>query len=174
VTKITIHTAYLQKAQTQLECNSGYILVEFCTVLWLLLLYKIPPEPSAGRVYIWRKLKRLGALLLHDSVWVLPATARTQEHFQWLAAEIGELGGEATVWESRALQPGQANTLVEQFTAQVDATYAEILGELSGEQPDLPTLSRRYQQARAKDYFQSPLGQQLRQALLETRGGQEA
>jgi hypothetical protein len=141
--------------------------------MWLLLLYKIPPEPSAGRVYIWRKLKRLGALLLHDGVWLLPATARTEEQFQWLAAEIGELGGEATVWESRALLPGQANSLIEQFTAQVDAAYAEILGELGGEHPDLPALSRRYQQAKAKDYFHSPLGQQVRQALLASRGGQE-
>jgi hypothetical protein len=143
-------------------------------MLWLLLLYKIPAEPSAGRVYIWRKLKRLGALLLNDGVWVLPSTARTQEHFQWLAAEIGELGGEATVWESRALLPNQANTLIEQFTTQVDTTYAEILAELGNTQPDLPALSRRYQQAKAKDYFQSPLGQQLRQALLDVRGGQEA
>jgi hypothetical protein len=143
-------------------------------VLWLLLLYKIPPEPSAGRVYIWRKLKRLGALLLHDGVWVLPATARTQEQFQWLAAEIGEFGGEATVWESRALLPGQANTVIEQFSTQVEAAYAEILAELSNGQPDLPALSRRYQQAKAKDYFQSPLGQQLRQALLASRGELEA
>src|SRR5688500_10749440 len=104
-------------------------------MLWLLLLYKIPPEPSARRVYIWRKLKRLGALLLHDGVWVLPATARTQEQFQWLAAEIGELGGEATVWESHALLPGQATVLIAQFTAQVDATYAEILAELTGVEP---------------------------------------
>jgi hypothetical protein len=142
-------------------------------MLWLLLLYKIPPEPSARRVYIWRKLKRLGALLLHDGVWVLPATARTQEQFQWLAAEIGELGGEATVWESHALLPGQATVLIEQFTAQVDATYAEILAELTGVEPDLPALSRRYQQAKAKDYFHSSLGQQLRQALLDSRGEQD-
>jgi len=46
---------------------------------WVLLHYKIPREPSAQRVFIWRKLKRLGALLLHDALWVLPATPRTRE-----------------------------------------------------------------------------------------------
>jgi hypothetical protein len=55
--------------------------------VWLLLLYKVARQPSARRVYIWRKLKRLGALLLHDAAWVLPATPRTREQFQWLAAE---------------------------------------------------------------------------------------
>ncbi len=58
---------------------------------WMLLVYKIPREPTASRAIVWRKLKRLGALLLHDAVWVLPATPWTREQFQWLAVEIGEL-----------------------------------------------------------------------------------
>ncbi|HEV2458330.1 MAG TPA: Chromate resistance protein ChrB, partial [Ktedonobacterales bacterium] len=67
---------------------------------WVLLVYKVPPEPSARRVYVWRKLKRLGAILLHDAVWVLPATPATREQFQWLATEIEELAGSALVWEA--------------------------------------------------------------------------
>ena len=54
---------------------------------WLLLLYKVPPEPTAHRVSVWRKLKRLGAILLHDSVWVLPPSTRTIEELRWLAAD---------------------------------------------------------------------------------------
>ena len=60
---------------------------------WVLLVYKIPREPTASRAAVWRKLKRLGALLLHDAVWVLPATPWTREQFQWLAVEIGLQGG---------------------------------------------------------------------------------
>ena len=60
---------------------------------WVLLHYKIPPEPSAPRVYIWRKLKRIGAILYQDAVWVLPDNPRTREQFQWLAAEVVDLGG---------------------------------------------------------------------------------
>jgi hypothetical protein len=52
-----------------------------------------PREPTAGRVYVWRKLKQLGAIAVQDAVWVLPVTPRTQEQFQWLASEIDELGG---------------------------------------------------------------------------------
>src|SRR5438552_15621313 len=82
---------------------------------WLLLTYKIPREPTAGRVYVWRKMKQLGAVALQDAVWVLPASPRTQEHFQWLAAEIVELGGEATLFVSRLALASEANGLVEQF-----------------------------------------------------------
>lgn len=31
---------------------------------WLLLVYRVPPEPSASRVGVWRDLKRIGALYL--------------------------------------------------------------------------------------------------------------
>ena len=75
---------------------------------WLLLIYKVPNEPSAARVYVWRKLKSLGALLLHDSAWVLPATARTREKLQWLTTEIIERGGEAMLWEAQQASFEQA------------------------------------------------------------------
>src|SRR6516164_7845841 len=96
---------------------------------WVLLVYKIPREPTSSRAQVWRKLKRLGALLLHDAVWVLPATPWTREQFQWLAVEIGELDGEVHLWESHLLLSGQAEVLVQQFQARVDAIYQEILDE---------------------------------------------
>ena len=141
--------------------------------LWLVLVYKIPREPAAGRVYIWRKLKRLGALLLHDAVWLLPETPWTREQFQWLAVEIRELGGEALVWESRMVLPGQDDTLMQQFVADVDEAYQSIQAALQQADADLPALARQYQQAQARDYFQSPLGRQVRTALLAARGGDE-
>src|SRR5256712_14026638 len=138
---------------------------------WVLLVYKIPREPTARRAMVWRKLKRLGALLLHDAVWVLPATPWTREQFQWLAVEIGELGGEAHLWESHLLLNGQADTLIQQFQARVDAAYQEILEALSQEDGDLVALSRKYQLIRAQDYFHSVLGTHVRERLMSARGG---
>jgi len=138
---------------------------------WVLLVYKIPREPTSSRATIWRKLKRLGALLLHDAVWVLPATPWTREQFQWLAVEIGELEGEAYVWETYVLLNGQEDTLVRQFQARVDATYQEILDELDQDDADLVALSRKYQQVRAQDYFHSELGIHVRERLMSARGG---
>jgi hypothetical protein len=139
--------------------------------LWVLLVYKIPREPTASRATVWRKLKRLGALLQHDAVWVLPATPWTREQFQWLAVEIGELGGEAYLWESRLLLHGQENVLVRQFQVRVDAIYQEILDELERDDADLVALSRKYQQVRAQDYFRSELGRHVRARLMTARGG---
>lgn len=140
---------------------------------WVLLVYKVPREPTSSRTYVWRKLKRLGALLLHDAVWVLPATAWTREQFQWLSVEISELGGEALLWESRLMLNGQEESLVQQFQARAESVYQEILDELEQEGADLIALSRKYQQVRAQDYFQSPLGQRVRTQLLTARGGYE-
>ena len=138
---------------------------------WVLLVYKIPREPTARRAMVWRKLKRLGALLLHDAVWVLPATPWTREQFQWLTVEIGELGGEAHLWESHLLLNGQSEALVQQFQARVESAYQEILHELERDEADLVVLSRKYQQVRAQDYFHSELGRHVRERLMTARGG---
>src|SRR5579864_4812392 len=139
--------------------------------LWMLLVYKVPREPTANRASVWRKLKRLGALLLHDAVWVLPATPWTREQFQWLAVEIGELGGEAYLWESHLLLNGQAEVLMQQFQARVNSAYQDILSELEQDEADLVALSRKYQQVRAQDYFHSALGRHVRERLMTARGG---
>jgi hypothetical protein len=137
---------------------------------WLLLVYKVPPEPTANRVSVWRKLKRLGAILLHDAVWVLPPSPRTREEFQWLVAEIHERGGDALLWEASSCLDGRDGELVRQFLAQVDGVYADVLADLEQPDADLAALSKRYQQARLQDYFRSPLGERVRQALLAAGG----
>jgi hypothetical protein len=133
---------------------------------WLLLVYRIPREPTAGRVFIWRKLKQLGAVALQDAVWVLPGTPRTQEQFQWLAAEITELKGDAMLWDADQLYATDADELRRQFVQPVEAEYRDILVALKKKTRDLPTLSKRFQQVQARDYFTSPLGQQVRDRLL--------
>jgi hypothetical protein len=137
---------------------------------WVFLLYNLPPEPSAPRVHVWRKLKRLGAILLHDAVWVLPATLSTTEQLQWLAQEILESDGSATVWEARASLAGQDDALQRQFVAQADTAYHEIQAELERPGADVAVLSRRYRQVQAQDYFPSGLGNQVRHALEHRRG----
>ena len=138
---------------------------------WLLLSYKVPREPTAGRVYVWRKLKKLGAVALQDAVWVLPCTPQTSEQCRWLAAEILEMGGDASLWESKELLDGQADRLVKQFQAQVAGAYAQILAALKGRAPDLSQLSRQYQQVLSQDYFRSSQAEKVRAALLRANGG---
>lgn len=137
---------------------------------WLVFIYKVPNEPSARRVYVWRKLKALGAILLQDSAWVLPANPRTREKMQWLAAEIKDVeGGEATLWEARQIFTGMDLDLERQFTRQVETLFKDIMKQLQRKNPDLAVLSRQYQLASSQDYFQSELGKEVYEALLELR-----
>ena len=138
---------------------------------WLLFTYKVPNEPSARRVYVWRKLKGLGAILLHDTVWVLPGNPHTREKLQWLTTDVQDMeGGEATLWEAQQVFTGQENNLVQQFSEQTDVQYQEILKEVKKPNADLPTLAKRYQQVKQRDYFQSALGEKVRQELIKRRG----
>jgi DNA-binding transcriptional regulator PaaX len=138
---------------------------------WLHLVYKIPRNPSKVRVYVWRKLKRLGAVLLHESVWCLPSTPKTKEQFQWLTVEIQELGGEASLWKSNLVLGMKEECIIKEFLNQVDQEYNEILDELQKGQLDLVTLSKKYQQIKIRDYFQSDLGIRVLEELQNARGG---
>lgn len=133
---------------------------------WLLLVYRIPREPTKGRVYVWRKLKQLGALALQDAVWVLPASDRCREQFQWLAAEISELGGESTLFDGELLMGCSDAAMRARFEQPVQAAYEEILTKLDSTQPDLADLSKRYQQTLSHDFFRSPLAERIRKKLL--------
>ena len=137
---------------------------------WLLLHYKLPNKPSALRVYIWRKLKRLGAILLHEAVWVLPDLPRTAEQVQWLTAEIQEMGGKAYSWRANSILGQDDETIRQQFNEQVDAVYTDLLQKLEKPRVDLQEISRQYQQTAAQDFFHSRLGSLVRDKLKSKRG----
>jgi DNA-binding transcriptional regulator PaaX len=137
---------------------------------WLLLHYKLPNKPTALRVYIWRKLKRIGAVLLHESVWVLPDLPRTAEQIQWLTAEIQEMGGEAHSWRATTLLGEKDDAIKEQFTEQIEAAYSELLKKIKMSKPDLQDIARQYQQIATQDFFHSKLGREVRHKLTLKRG----
>ena len=137
---------------------------------WLLLHYKLSAKPSARRVYIWRKLRALGAVLLQNAIWVLPDSERAAEHFRWLVTEIQEMGGEACLWRSDLLLGVGESSLVQQFVEQVDREYAALLKALDRKNADLAEMSRQYQQISKEDYFHSQAGQRVRERLMALRG----
>lgn len=70
---------------------------------WLLLLYRMPPEPSAPRVAVWRALGKLGGTYLQDGAYVLPSSALHREALATLAHDIRNFGGEATLVDAAAV-----------------------------------------------------------------------
>ena len=64
---------------------------------WLLLIQQIPPKPDYLRVKIGRRLQRVGAVAVKNSVYVLPDTPQAYEDFQWIRTEIVSGGGDASI-----------------------------------------------------------------------------
>ena len=64
---------------------------------WLLLIHQLPPKPDYLRVKVRRRLKRLGAVAIKHTVYLLPNTSEGLEDFQWLRQEIETDGGSALI-----------------------------------------------------------------------------
>jgi hypothetical protein len=128
---------------------------------WVLLAYRIPREPSTPRISVWRKLRRLGAVQILDGLVGLPSDARTKERLEWIAEEVIEAGGEASIWLSHPASKAHERVLVAQIEEDADAAYDAIveaakvsLSESPGRRRrTLSRLRRELQAARQRDYF---------------------
>jgi hypothetical protein len=109
---------------------------------WLLLIHQIPPKPAYLRVKIWRRIQRLGAVAIKNSVYVLPQGEQANEDLQWVLREIVEGGGDGTICEARfvdGLTDAQVTAL---FHAARDADYAQITEEARRLERDTPAVPK--------------------------------
>jgi hypothetical protein len=95
---------------------------------WLLLIYKVPAEPSKKRLALWRKLKGLGAVYLQNGVCLLPKTDHHRRQFKIIQNEIGEMGGESFLLESSGFDKRQQELIAGRFNEKRNAEYREFLG----------------------------------------------
>ncbi len=99
---------------------------------WILLIHQLPPKPTNLRVRIWRKLQKLGALAIKNSVYVLPATEKAHEDFQWLKQEIEAAGGEATVFRAGSVEGATDAEIIAAFRKARDEEFAAVAVEFDG------------------------------------------
>jgi hypothetical protein len=145
---------------------------------WVLLAYRLPREPSTPRSALWRKLRRLGAAQLLDGLAALPLDARNREQLEWLADEVAEAGGEATIWVGELASAAQERELATRMTEAVAADYRSLIDEAETvrEQPPgqrrrtLARLRREQRRIRARDYFPPPERERARQVLDDLAG----
>ena len=146
----------------------------------MLLVYRLPREPSRHRVAVWRKLRDLGALYLQDGVAALPEDAVTREQLEWLQLRVREAGGEATLWEGRPGTVAEEAELVEDFRPSREEAYRAIIAEAErlrrkaqmgggGVWEQLGKLEREFRAERRRDYFRSPLRLEAAEALKAAR-----
>jgi hypothetical protein len=147
---------------------------------WVLLVYRLPREPSRHRVAVWRKLRDLGALYLKDGVAALPEDAVTREQLEWLQLRVREAGGEGTLWEGRPGTVAEENELVEEFRSSREEAYRTIIAEAErlrrkaqmggkGLSEQLRKIEREFRAERRRDYFRSPLRGEADAALKAAR-----
>jgi hypothetical protein len=99
---------------------------------WILLIHLLPPKPTNLRVRIWRKLQKLGAVAIKNSVYVLPASEKAHENFQWLKQEIESAGGEASVFRAASVQGATDQEIVAAFRKARDDEFAAVAAEFDG------------------------------------------
>ena len=155
---------------------------------WLLLIHQLPPKPDYFRVKIWRRLQRLGAVALKNSVYVLPKNDQTQEDFQWVLREIVEGSGEASICDASFVD-GLSNEQVEAlFQTARETEYRQVADEarrLAGiplpdkkiedtrrtqSEIDVARLKRRLAEVVAIDFFGAP-GREAAEGLVSGVAG---
>ena len=128
---------------------------------WVLLSYRLPREPSTPRIALWRRLRDLGVAKLGDGLVALPGDPRTREQFEWIAAEIEQAGGEASIWIAHPGAGVQERALVAAMREAVAGEYRELIG-LAHEAESVPNrrvlgkLRRRLRKIKRRDYFPPP------------------
>jgi hypothetical protein len=118
---------------------------------WLLLIHAIPPKPEYLRVKVARRLARVGAVPVKNSVYVLPRSDEALEDFQWVLREVTAGGGECAIGEV-GFVGGLTDEGVERlFRDARGSDYAEIAAEAvrlrEGAEGDPTTAGRRGQLA---------------------------
>ena len=94
-----------------------------------MLIHQLPPKPDYFRVKIWRRLQRLGAVAIKNSVYVLPRNDQTQEDLQWVLREITEGGGEASLCEARFVDGLTDDRVEALFNQARDTEYTQVSQE---------------------------------------------
>ncbi|HEX8795811.1 MAG TPA: chromate resistance protein ChrB domain-containing protein [Polyangiaceae bacterium] len=110
---------------------------------WLLLIHQIPPTPAYFRAKVGRRLQKLGAVAIKNSVYVLPANEQTREDFQWIAREIAGEGGEATLCTASFIEGLRDDQVEALFLAARDADYAQLAEEAREIARELPSRLAR-------------------------------
>ena len=148
---------------------------------WVLLAYRLPREPSTPRIAMWRQLKRLGAAQLLDGLVALPLDNRNRERLEWLAEEVTDAAGEATIWVGKLGSAAQERELAARMRETVAGEYRAVIeeaGKLRSEpagrrRRSLARLRRELHRIHGRDYFPPPERELAVQAVERLSGALE-
>ncbi len=157
---------------------------------WLFLIYHLQTQNSRDRVKVWRLIKKIGAVLYRNSVYVLPYNEERLEDFQWLCQQIKDSKGEASIFVSESQDEGEAQILRSLFERRREEEYSAVLRlaqellerirvEKEKQKLSEPLLKRLMREAKQfsdsfndierVDFFSVPLANEVRTLLERIR-----
>ncbi len=155
---------------------------------WLLLIYKVPTEPARKRTYVWRKLKKLGAIYLQQAVALLPDRPAIASEMEDLAQKIVEFEGEVTLLQTHSISSEWQQDVIRRFNQQRDEEYIEVVdtarriideldretarskfnfAELEENEEALGSVNRWMEQVKARDFFGAAGRQAAEEAIAQ-------
>ena len=149
---------------------------------WLLLLFSLPTNRNTERVAVWRRLKKMGAVQIKTSTYLLPDEPAQYEQFQWLAQQIRDYGGDSTLVRAQEIEGLSKEKVIAMFNEARAKGYGELRKSLQGfitrrkkmdaegGASELQRLMRQFREIRAVDFFDSPRGHDIAMLLRRAEG----
>ena len=149
---------------------------------WLLLLFSLPTNRNTERVAVWRRLKKMGAVQIKTSTYLLPDDAAQYEQFQWLAQQIRDYGGDSTLVRAQEIEGLTKEKVIAMFNEARAKDYAALRKSLEGfiarrkkmdaneAAAELERLTRQFREIRAVDFFDSARGHETAMLLRRAEG----
>jgi hypothetical protein len=153
---------------------------------WLLLLFSLPTNRNTERVAVWRRLKKMGAVQIKTSTYLLPDEPAQYEQFQWLAQQIRDYGGDSTLVRAQEIEALTKEKVIAMFNDVRAKDYGELRKSLQGfitrrkkmdaeeSAPELERLTRQFREIRAIDFFDSARGHDIAMLLRRAAGPRRA
>jgi hypothetical protein len=149
---------------------------------WLLLLFSLPTSRNTERVAVWRRLKKLGAVQIKTSTYLLPDETAQYEQFQWLAQQIRDYGGDSTLVRAQEIEGLTKEKVIAMFNDARAKDYGELRKSLQGfigrrkkidaeiAGAELERLTRQFREIREVDFFDSARGHDVAMLLRRAEG----
>src|SRR5436190_2321339 len=149
---------------------------------WLLLLFSLPTNRNTERVAVWRRLKKIGAVQIKTSTYLLPDEPAQYEQFHWSAQQIRDYGGDATLVRPQEIEGLTRDSVISLFNAARDKEYSQLKRSLQSfitrrkkldaelAATELEPLTRQFRELRQIDFFDSARGHDIAMLLRRAEG----
>jgi hypothetical protein len=148
---------------------------------WFFFSFSLPAKNQTGRMRIWRRLTGLGAVIIKNAFYALPARSNLHEQLSWLVKEVEGLGGEALFLETAPPANMSGKDIALKLTQARDADWQSmeqelltLLDQAHQPTPDRTTLEAAHRRLAKRigsigdiDYFPSGRGARVEGLMAE-------